>query len=120
MRKLIVAALAASTLAAPALAQARGPFPGVRVEGLAGWDRPQSNGDHSDGLAYGVGAGFDFQAGGAGIGIEGEAPDSTAKECIDSFAIAGDRLCSKTGRDLYFGGRGGGGVGRSPLLSAKG
>jgi outer membrane immunogenic protein len=119
MRKLIVAALAASTLATPALAEGRGPFTGVRVEGLAGWDRPQANGDHADGVAYGVGAGFDFQAGGAVLGIEGEASKSTAKECIDSFAIAGDRLCSKTGRDLYVGGRVGGVVGRATLLYAK-
>src|SRR3954471_23683450 len=119
MRKVIFAALAASTLATPALAQARGPFSGVRVEGLAGWDRPQANGDHADGLAYGVGAGFDFQAGGAVLGIEGEASKSTAKECIDGFAIAGDRLCSKTGRDFYVGGRVGGIVARSTLLYAK-
>jgi outer membrane immunogenic protein len=119
MRKLIFAALAASTLATPALAADRGPYTGVRVEGLVGWDRPQSNGDHADGLAYGVGLGYDFQTGGAVLGIEGEASDSTAKECIDSFAIVGDRLCAKTGRDLYVGGRVGAVVGRSTLLYAK-
>jgi outer membrane immunogenic protein len=119
MRKLIVAALAATILATPAMAQDRGPYTGVRVEGLVGWDRPQSSGDHADGVAYGVGLGYDFQTGGAVLGIEGEASDSTAKECINSFAIAGDRLCSKTGRDLYVGGRVGAVVGRSTLLYAK-
>jgi outer membrane immunogenic protein len=56
MRKFLFAALAATVLATPAMAQGRGPFTGVRVEGLVGWDRPQSNGDHADGVAYGVGA----------------------------------------------------------------
>jgi len=119
MRKLIVAALAATILATPAMAQKSGPYTGVRVEGLVGYDRPQTNGDHADGLAYGVGLGFDFQTGGAVLGIEGEASDSTAKQCIDSVAIAGDRLCGKTGRDLYVGGRVGAVVGRSTLLYAK-
>ena len=40
MRKLIfVASLAAAALATPAMAQEHGPFTGVRVEGIVGWDR---------------------------------------------------------------------------------
>jgi outer membrane immunogenic protein len=119
MRILILAALAAGAVAAPAAAREPGSFTGVRVEGLAGWDRPQSGGDHSDGVAYGVGLGYDFQAGGAVVGLEGEASDSTARECVTGFAIAGDRLCTRAGRDLYAGARVGAVVGAGALLYAK-
>lgn len=119
MRKLIfVASLAATALAAPAMAQERAPFTGVRVEGLAGWDRLQAQG-HDDGVAYGVGAGFDFQAGRAVLGIEGEASDSSTNECAGGTLVANDRLCANAGRDLYVGGRVGAVVGSSTLLYAK-
>jgi len=120
MRNLILAAaVAAGAIAAPAAAREPGSFTGVRVEGLAGWDRPQTGGDHADGVAYGVGLGYDFQAGGAVVGLEGEASDSTARECVTGFAIAGDRLCTRTGRDLYAGGRVGAVIGEGTLLYAK-
>jgi outer membrane immunogenic protein len=120
MRKLILAALAAGTLASPAFAQdAAAPFTGPRVEGLVGWDRNQVLDSHSDGVAYGAGLGYDFQAGGMVVGIEAEAADSTADECAASVSVTGDRLCAKAGRDLYVGGRVGGLVGPSTLLYAK-
>jgi len=121
MRKYILAALIAGSFAAPAMAQdsGRAPFTGVRVEGLLGWDRPQSGGDHRDGLLYGGGVGYDFQAGRAVLGLEGEASGSTAKDCVSNFAAAGDRLCTRTGRDLYVGGRVGALVAPSTLLYAK-
>src|SRR6476469_7839750 len=99
MRKyIVVASLAAAALATPALAQQRAPFTGVHVEGLAGWDRTQANGGHKDGVAYGVGAGFDFQAGRAVLGVEGEASDASTKQCVGATSVAGDRLCAKAGR----------------------
>jgi outer membrane immunogenic protein len=120
MRKLIVvASLAAASLATPALAQDKGPFTGIHVEGLAGWDRNHVQGGHSDGIVYGVGAGFDFQAGRALLGVEGEASDSSANECIDATIVAADRFCANAGRDLYVGGRVGALVGASTLLYAK-
>lgn len=121
MRKLILVALVAGTFATPALAQDAAPFTGFRVEGLAGWDRPQVPGNRSDGALYGVGTGYDVQTGGAVVGIEGEAADSTADNCVSvaSAAATGNRLCTRTGRDLYVGGRVGALVAPSTLLYAK-
>jgi outer membrane immunogenic protein len=123
MRKLIVvASLAAASIAAPAFAQdtgGRAPFTGFRVEGLAGWDRVQAQGGHKDGVAYGVGAGFDFQAGRAVVGIEGEAADASTRDCVNATVTAGDRLCADAGRDLYVGGRVGALVGPATLIYAK-
>jgi outer membrane immunogenic protein len=120
MRKLIVvASLAAASLATPALAQDKGPFTGIHVEGIAGWDRNHVQGGHSDGIVYGVGAGFDFQAGRALLGVEGEASDSSADQCLTGTIVATDRLCAKAGRDLYVGGRVGALVGASTLVYAK-
>jgi outer membrane immunogenic protein len=121
MRKLIIiTALAAAGIAAPAMAQDSGSFTGFRVEGLVGWDRVQKSGGHGDGVAYGVGAGYDFQTGGAVLGIEGEAGDSSVNRCTAGIVTPGDRLCLDAGRDLYVGGRVGGVVGNSTLLYAKG
>ncbi|ATE63330.1 outer membrane protein [Rhizorhabdus dicambivorans] len=119
MRSIVVAALFAASAATPALAQDRAPFTGPRVEGLAGWDRVQNNG-HDDGVHYGLGAGYDFQAGGALVGIEAEAADSSVKQCAGSRTVADPRVCAKTGRDLYVGGRLGTVVGGRTLLYAKG
>jgi outer membrane immunogenic protein len=123
MRKYVLAALVAGAMAAPAMAQdsgsERAPFTGVRVEGIAGWDRPNVSGVKDNGVVYGVGAGFDFQAGGVVLGVEGEASDSTSDKCVAGFVVAGDRACSKAGRDLYAGGRIGGVVGANTLIYAK-
>ena len=72
MRKYILIALLAGTVAAPALAQNASPFTGPRVEGLVGYDSLRSGerennvddadneGDDTiDGVAFGVGAGYD-------------------------------------------------------------
>ncbi|MFZ5703633.1 MAG: outer membrane protein [Pseudomonadota bacterium] len=118
MRSIVVAALVAASAAAPALAQDRAPFTGPRVEGLVGWDRVQNNG-HDDGVAYGLGAGYDFQTGMGLVGIEGEVADSSVKQCAGAATAADPRLCAKAGRDLYIGGRVGTVVGGRTLLYAK-
>ncbi|WP_116091048.1 outer membrane protein [Sphingomonas crusticola] len=115
MSKIIIAALLASAAAAPAFAQdtASGPtFTGAHVEALGGWDRLQANNGHDDGVLYGVGAGYDIQRGGAVIGIEGEATDSTQKERVGA-------LTEHASRDLYAGARVGVVVGGTNLLYAK-
>ena len=122
MRRLIfVASIAAAAPATSAMAQQqeRAPFTGFHVEGIAGWDRAHVQGGHSDGIVYGVGAGFDFQAGRAVLGVEGEASDSSADKCVNFVVSAGDRLCANAGRDLYVGGRVGALVGPATLLYAK-
>ena len=119
MKKIIIAALAASALAAPALAQDAAPFTGPRVEALVGYDNVKGDGGHRNGVTYGVGAGYDFQLGGAVLGVEGEATDSSAKGCETNFVTATDRICANAKRDLYVGGRVGFAVAPSTLLYAK-
>ena len=123
MRKYILAALVAGSIAAPAMAQpgpdAPSGYTGFRVEGLAGWDRLKVPGDRADGVLYGAGVGYDRQMGGMVLGVEGEASGSTASECATGVSVAGDRLCGKLGRDLYVGGRVGAVVGGRTLLYAK-
>jgi outer membrane immunogenic protein len=62
MKKLVLAALAASALI-PAAAQAQtvepGSFGGFRVEGNIGWDKQQSFGNNNEKLGYGGSAGWD-------------------------------------------------------------
>ena len=121
MRTMVVAALLAASAATPALAQdttGGAPFTGLRVEGLAGWDRVQNNG-HDDGVHYGIGAGYDMQMGGAVVGIEGEAADSSVRQCAGARTLADPRICAKAGRDLYIGGRVGARMGDRALLYAK-
>lgn len=119
MKKIIIAALTASAFAAPALAQDAAPFTGFHVEGLAGYDNLKGNGGGRDGVAYGVGAGYDFQMGGAVLGIEGEVMDSSAKGCETDFVALNDRICANAKRDLYAGARVGVAVAPSTLLYAK-
>jgi outer membrane immunogenic protein len=134
MRKYILAALLAGTVAAPAMAQESSPFSGFRVEGLAGYDilksgnrdddgtdTSEDEGDESiEGLLYGVGAGLDFDLGGLVAGVEAEFSESSGKQEIDESVDApfGGRI--KTGRDIYIGGRIGFTAAPSTLIYAKG
>ena len=120
MRTFFVAALLAASFAAPAMAQDGSPFTGLRVEGIAGWDRPSAkDAGHDDGVAYGVGVGYDMQLGGAVVGIEGEASDATTSRCAKGVTVPADKLCFKAKRDLYVGGRVGGVIANNTLLYAK-
>lgn len=120
MRNLILAALLAGSASAPALAQDRAPFTGPRVEGIVGWDRSgQKDAGRDDGVTYGVGVGYDFQAGGAVLGVEAEASDATTDRCARDVSAAGDSLCVKAKRDLYVGGRVGTVLGGNTLLYGK-
>lgn len=119
MRKYLLAALCAGTLATPAFAQDQGNLSGFRVEGLVGYDRPSVQDESADGVAYGVGVGYDFQSGNAVFGLEAEATDSSANERVAGVVIPGDELRVRAGRDLYVGGRVGAVVGGRTLLYAK-
>lgn len=124
MRKLVLAALAASTIAAPAFAQdGRAPFTGPRAEVVVGYDRANDgtgqDAGSSDGVTYGGAIGYDVQAGGAVIGAEAELTGSTVDTRADSLLVAGDRLTVDAGRDIYVGGRIGGVVGANTLIYAK-
>lgn len=119
MRKYLLAALCAGTLATPAFAQDQGNLSGFRVEGLVGYDRPSIADENADGVLYGMGVGYDFQSGNTVFGIEAEATDSTANERVAGFALPGDELRVRAGRDLYVGGRVGAVVSGGTLLYAK-
>ena len=134
MRKFILAALLAGTVATPALAQDTGSFTGFRVEGLVGYDSLRSgnddddevdtnddNGDESlEGVNFGVGVGYDFDLGGIVAGVEGEFTESTAEqeanETIDGIAFT---TGVEVGRDIYVGGRIGFRAAPSTLVYAK-
>jgi outer membrane immunogenic protein len=132
MRKYVIAALLAGSVAFPAVAQNTSPFTGPRVEGLIGYDSLKSGerednadtatdqGDETiDGVGFGVGAGYDYDAGGVILGVEGEFMDSSGEQDSDE-SIDGFTRSVETGRDLYVGGRVGMQVAPSTLIYAKG
>jgi len=95
MRISYIAALVATTVAAPAFA---GSF---HADVHGGWDRVSIAGFNDDGVAYGVAAGYDFALGSkAFAGIEASADDSSTKECASDVLVLGDRTCVSAGRDL--------------------
>jgi len=110
--KLILATAAAAFIAAPALAQDSyqpAPFQGLRVEGLLGIDRQQGpfpgDAGESDGVLYGVGAGYDVRRGNLVLGGELELTGATTDTRGDGVFVPGDRLVIDSGRDIYVGGR---------------
>jgi outer membrane immunogenic protein len=127
VRYILFSATALAGLAATTAASAqdeRPPFTGPRAELLLGYDNVQAGNDDSDdaaeGLSYGGAIGYDFQLGGAVIGIEGEYTDSTGKLRGNDIDLAGDRFTLKADRDLYVGARVGYAVAPSTLLYLKG
>lgn len=118
------ALIASSALAAPAFAQDAGSgFTGPRAEAIVGWDRVEdgaANGGGRDGVVYGGQVGYDFQAGNAVFGVEGEITGATTRATNTSVLAADDRLRVKAGRDLYAGARVGFTVGDNALVYAKG
>jgi outer membrane immunogenic protein len=136
MRKfLFAAALLAGSAATPAFAQDTGTFTGFRVEGIAGYDILKSgdsdddnvdsndnNGDESiEGVAFGAGAGFDFDLGNLVAGVEAEYLESSGEQEFDE-AIDGVNFTGgiETGRDIYVGARLGFKATPSTLVYVKG
>ena len=121
MRKLVLAALAASAMTAPAFAQ-DATFTGPRVEALVGYDSASDGTDgdagSSDGVTYGGAIGYDVQLGGAVIGAEAELTGSSVDTRADSLLVAGDRLVVDMGRDIYLGARVG--IGALVLITSVG
>lgn len=95
MKKLYCAALAAATVVVPAaLVSAPASAEGFHAEIHSGWDHVSVSGYKDDGIAYGVGLGYDLPLGDtAFIGIEGSADDANTKKCVSG-------LCVSTKRDL--------------------
>lgn len=128
----ILTAAGMVAVSSPALAQDNEAFTGPRIEGLVGWDssRPGSTEDIDnvdeidqsiDDIAYGVGIGYDFSAGGAVVGIEGEWMESNAKTEFDTTGFTTFGVSNiETGRDLYVGARAGVLLSPRTLLYVKG
>lgn len=120
-------------MATPAMAQSSDDnFSGFRVEALAGYDVTEAgstvdndanpNDDQSiDGLAYGVGLGYDYDAGGVVLGLEGEFSGSTAETEFEGGDFENLGIGNvETGRDLYLGARVGVKAADDLLIYAKG
>lgn len=132
--KTTVALLAAASLAAiaaPAAAQdstAGGAWIGV-IGGYdvssAGSSVDDDSNDENDqsieGIGYGLQAGYDFDLGGAIVGIEAEIADSSAEVEFDDGDFEGFGLGTvEAGRDLYIGARIGTMIGSDAMIYAKG
>ena len=115
MRKtMLVAALLAGVAATPAMAQDRESRGGFHVGAIVGYDAVQGDVDGSDGVTYGLTAGYDFEIGrNFYIGPEVELSSSSVDECEGGINRAGDLLCLEAGRDIYVGARLGTRVGPS-------
>ena len=121
MRNLILAAVATTAFATPALAQTTGaPFTGLRIEGVAGYDALKDGHDTSDGFVYGGAVGYDVQLNnlvvGAASWVEAEAqvvnPSARRVEPTDESILRG--------RDLYLGARVGFPLNPTTMAYAKG
>jgi outer membrane immunogenic protein len=119
MRKIIFAALAATTIATPAFAQDVADTGGFRIEAIGGYESQDVEGDSTEGVVYGLGVGYDISTGGGLFGIEGEFSDSNSDECVANVDVTGDELCGAFGRDLYVGARFGANVGGNTVLYGK-
>ncbi len=105
--------------ATPAAAQdSRPAWQGFHIEALAGLDHTI----HQNGgaVVYGMGVGYDLQAGRAVLGIDAEATDSTFRGCTRNVISVNDRLCASPGRELSIGLRAGIIVSPHVLLYLKG
>jgi len=113
---LIAAAAVAAVSSTSAMAQDAAPVGGFHVEGVVGYDStrakvtyedtafPADNFDesgHSDGVLYGVDAGYDFAMGSNTIGVELGYELTDNKRCEELFG--GDALCASLKRNLYAG-----------------
>lgn len=116
MKKITIAAAAVALFAVPAAANAQ-----AYVQAQAGLDSVSSGGASSEGVAYGVAAGYDLQLRNAlFVGIQASVADSSTKECVRDLLVVGDKTCIRTGRDLAVVGRIGTNVGDTTKLYVLG
>lgn len=115
MKKITIAA-AAALFIVPTVANAQ-----AYVQAQTGLDSVSINGGSSEGLTYGVAAGYDVQARDAlFFGIQASVSDSTTKECASDLIVLGDKLCVRSGRDLAVVARAGTNVGETTKLYVLG
>jgi outer membrane immunogenic protein len=121
MRLFFATTAAAALLATPCMAQGadKADFSGFRLEALGGYDHVSGDGDGKGGAVYGLAAGYDAALGRARLGIEAEATESTIRQREAGGIVAGDRLRTDLGRDLYLGVRAGYVLSPSAMIYAK-
>lgn len=135
VKKLLLAVVAASVFATPAIAQDAESFSGFRIEALGGYDsvgvsvEEEVAGDEANerkgGLLYGIGAGYDVSVGNFTVGVEAEISESTVGQ---DFAIDDEfdgSVIEGTGsleaaHDIYVGARLGTRLSGSTLFYVKG
>ena len=135
MKKISTLLVAGSLAAfsAPAMAQdSSSNFDGFRLQGVAGYDAlkagssvdddvNEDNDQSIDGAVYGIQAGYDFDLGGAVVGLEAELTDSSAETEFTNGDFEGFGFGQvDAGRDLFLGARVGAKVAPDLLLYAKG
>ncbi|MDN3645135.1 porin family protein [Pontixanthobacter aestiaquae] len=123
MRKIgltLTAAAIAVVGATPALAQDSDDATGARVAIITGIDSVNIEDGSEEDILYGVTAGYDFDLGGAVVGIEAEYADSSVGASDTNVLIAGDRVEIGAERDLYVGVRVGASLGGGGIVYAKG
>ena len=111
MKNVLITLMAGAAFAATATPAAAAATNGFRVEAVAGWDHGSLDLNdfgiddelNSDGIVFGLGAGYDFAVGtGTSIGLDVEATESTGDiDIVDGT----DSAEISIGRDLYVGGR---------------
>lgn len=111
MKNVLITLMAGAAFAATATPAAAAATHGFRVEAVAGWDHGSLDLNdfgiddelNSDGIVFGLGAGYDFAVGtGTSIGLDVEATESTGDiDIVDGT----DSAEISIGRDLYVGGR---------------
>lgn len=131
MKKGIALLLAAGSLGAFAVPAAAQEFTGPWIAGVAGYDINEAGSSQDDGvnvdrdqnaegLAYGVGIGYDVDMGGFVLGAEAELTDSTAdSDYSDPYTNFGLGAVD-AGRDIYVGARLGFKATPQTLVYAKG
>jgi len=111
MKNVLITLMAGAAFAATATPAAAAATKGFRVEAVAGWDHGSLDLNdfgiddelNSDGIVFGLGAGYDFAVGtGNSLGIDVEATESTGDVEITDGT---DSAEISIGRDLYVGGR---------------
>jgi len=111
MKKVMMTLFASAAIAAFATPASAAVTSGGRIEALAGWDHGSvdfsdfgvDDSLNSDGIVFGLGAGYDFAVGSStSLGIDIEASESTGNvDLVDGT----DSAEISIGRDLYAGGR---------------
>ena len=111
MKKIVLTLMAGAAFVATAAPASAAVTSGARVEVLAGWDHGSVDFSdfgldddlNSDGIVFGLGAGYDFAVGtGTSVGVDVEGTLSTGDIDVTDGTTTAE---IDVGRDLYVGGR---------------